>query len=305
MGIKTLKRKVRHLLNGLYYNYFDYTVKNYYVILNFHQVTEKFDPKYHIKGTWTDIGLFEDTIQQLKQEFQIIPLKEGINLVNSHKLKGKLLSITFDDGDKSISNVIPILKKYSAPATFFINTAYLSNNTYSYQVLRYFNSFIGSEKNSEINFLLENSAKFRNTNDTDFYNKYRNTFLYFRNNLKDEIDFVIDEKILTSLDPTLFTIGLHGHEHERFGMMDNEWQLNDLRKNISILSSYKAFTPIFAVPFGRPWDWNDYTIKISLDLKLELLFHDFGINYKKEIGFKRIPADGKKINQILYYSLLR
>ena len=105
------------------------------------------------------------------------------------------------------------------------------------------------------------------------------------------------------MDYSLFEIGLHGHEHERFAMMPFEWQLNDLKKNIEILSSFKTYKPIFAIPFGKPWDWDYDTIKSIIQFNLDFVFHDSEINFKKEVGFKRIPADGKNLNQLLYNSL--
>jgi peptidoglycan/xylan/chitin deacetylase (PgdA/CDA1 family) len=272
------------------------------MIINFHQITEHFDPQYHLKGTWTNINKFERLIVQLKNKFKIIPLSEGIKIVKDNKLKDKLLSITLDDGDQSINNLIPVLKKYNIPATFFINTAYLSNREYSYTLLNYLND--KREKyDNKFNFLIDNFPVFRNTLVPEFYHNYRKNFLELRSQIKEKINFTIEESFLTDLDYSLFDLGLHGHQHERYGMMPLEWQQNDLKKNIEILSSFNNYKPIFAVPYGKPWDWDDNTIKTAFQFNLDVVFHDSGINFNKEVGFKRVPADGKNFQQLLYSSL--
>jgi len=272
------------------------------VIINFHQITEYFDPQFHLEGTWTNINHFEKLLIELRKKFKIIPLSEGINIVKNNKLNDRFLSITFDDGDQSIKNVIPILKKYNIPAAFFINTAYLSNKEYGYQLLNFLNDKRNIYEN-KFDSLIDNFKVFRNTLDKEFYIKYRNNFLALRSLIDDKINFVVDESFLTNLDYSLFELGLHGHEHERYGMMSLEWQQNDLRRNIEILSSFKAYKPIFAIPYGKPLDWDDNTIRTAIQFNLDFVFHDSGINFKKEVGFKRIPADGKNIHQLLYNSL--
>lgn len=302
MYSKLIKRKIKFNLNKICFNYTTYLFKNYFMIINFHQISEHFNPQFHFEGTWTSINEFEKLIIKLKKKFKIIPLSEGINIVKNNKLNDRFLSITFDDGDQSIKNVIPILKKYDIPATFFINTAYLSNKEYGYQLL----GFLNDKRNiygNKFDSLIDNFKVFRNTLDKEFYIKYRNNFLALRSLIDDKINFVVDESFLTNLDYSLFELGLHGHEHERYGMMSLEWQQNDLRRNIEILSSYKGYKPIFAIPYGKPWDWDDNTIRTAIQFNLDFVFHDSGINFKKEVGFKRIPADGKNMNQLLYNSL--
>ena len=185
---KSLNRIIKHNINGLYYNYTTYIFKNYFLIINFHQITNLFDPQFHLRGTWTNINDFEKLIIKLKERFKIISLSEGINIVKNNKLNDKFLSITFDDGDQSIKNVIPILKKYNIPATFFINTAYLSNKEYGYQVLNYLNDKRDTYGN-KFDFLIDNFKIFRNTFDKQYYDNFRNNFLDLRSYIVRENKF--------------------------------------------------------------------------------------------------------------------
>ena len=70
-------------------------------------------------------------------------------------------------------------------------------------------------------------------------------------------------------------MGLHGAEHERFPMMNVDWQRQNILKNIYALSHLKSYKPIFAIPFGRPHNWTIETIKICIELDLEIVFKEF------------------------------
>lgn len=296
---KYIKRTIKNKLNSIFFVHINRVVKNYFMIINFHQLSEKYDPRLHWDGTWTNINNFENLLLELKNHYKIIPLSEGIYMTKKSEIKDKLLSITFDDGDQSLKSVLPILSRHNIPATFFINTAYLSNKNYSYQVLKYLvhKKEIYGDKPQ---LLLNKFKSFRNTRDKLFYDQFRNEFLELCKFIHEKINLIVDETFLSTIDASLFELGLHGHEHERYSMMSEDWQENDLKKNIELLSSYKSFRPIFAIPYGKPWDWDNRTIKIALNNGLDILFHDSGINVKNEVGFKRIPADGKNYKQLFY-----
>ena len=92
-------------------------------ILIYHSVFYETDP--FRKGD-VDIKTFEWQVQLLKQIYNVIPLSEAINLLKNNKLPPRSACITFDDGYADNAEIaLPILKKYSVPATFFIATRYL------------------------------------------------------------------------------------------------------------------------------------------------------------------------------------
>jgi peptidoglycan/xylan/chitin deacetylase (PgdA/CDA1 family) len=104
---------------------------------------------------------------------------------------------------------------------------------------------------------------------------------------------------LANLDGEQFAIGAHGHEHQRFSMMPLEWQLHDLRENVRVLSQFRGYRPVFAVPFGRSWDLTRETIYIARGQGLEVVLADGGINLGAGNSYQRIPSDGQIIRRLV------
>jgi peptidoglycan/xylan/chitin deacetylase (PgdA/CDA1 family) len=71
-----------------------------------------------------DRELFENVIVWFKKNgFRFLTLQEFLsNLHNKRKIKGAIW-LSFDDGyEENMTNVLPVLKQYQVPATFFIST---------------------------------------------------------------------------------------------------------------------------------------------------------------------------------------
>jgi len=66
---------------------------------------------------------FEEHIKYINRRYSPIPLTELIKRIDSKILKGDEICVTFDDGYRdNLTNALPILEKYSTPATIFITT---------------------------------------------------------------------------------------------------------------------------------------------------------------------------------------
>jgi peptidoglycan/xylan/chitin deacetylase (PgdA/CDA1 family) len=113
----------------------------------------------------------------------------------------------------------------------------------------------------------------------------------------------VDWDFLASLNKSLFSVGLHGHEHQRFSMMSPEWQAESIDKNLEILSELDTFEPIFAIPFGRPHDFTRETIQIALQRELRILLANGGVNKSFSVGYDRIPADGRDVLELYWDEL--
>ncbi|WP_157593165.1 polysaccharide deacetylase family protein [Rufibacter tibetensis] len=73
---------------------------------------------------------FEQQLTFLKRHFNVIPLSELAEVVARKKIKRKTVSITFDDG--YVDNYVtakPLLEKYGLPATFFIASGNIGQET--------------------------------------------------------------------------------------------------------------------------------------------------------------------------------
>lgn len=86
---------------------------------------------------------------------------------------------------------------------------------------------------------------------------------------------------LRALEPSLFEIGLHSHEHKNFSKISIEEAQKDLEENIHILERENiTFSKIFAYPYGR------YPKKTSERQKFFQMLKDLGIEYGVRIGNK-------------------
>jgi peptidoglycan/xylan/chitin deacetylase (PgdA/CDA1 family) len=138
----------------------------------------------------------------------------------------------------------------------------------------------------------------RNTQDSLLYNKGREAMERLGPMGLEEPAWV-SPAFLRGLDPRLFTVGLHGHEHQRFSMMNADWQKRDLMANLEQLADLPCYAPLFAVPFGRHGDWGIETKEIAEELGLTMLLADGGLNDGPSDLIRRIPSDNLRLFEIL------
>ena len=305
-----IKDKVYRILSrGFTYNLFNINIKlnkknrPFIVIFNYHQIYKKFDNRYHHSRKFTEINFFEKQIIWLNKNYKIIPLYQAIQLANQNIIEDHYVCITVDDGDKSILDTMIILEKYNIPATFFINSDYLDNQGANWNGIYHYIDNSKDHQHLLTNAVKDNITRLRNTQDDKFYNYHAKQIKALFVNIQDELDLFVSSDALKNINTTLFDVGLHGAEHERFSMMSVDWQRQNILKNIHSLSHLKSYKPIFAIPFGRPYDWTNETIKICIELGLEIVFTDGSINYSKSVGYNRIPADGRCLKQLLENNL--
>lgn len=93
-------------------------------ILIFHRVLAKPDPLFPAE---VDTARFGAIVSWVAQWFNLLPLDEAAVRLARHTLPARAACITFDDGyGDNVTNALPILQQYGAPATFFIATGYLN-----------------------------------------------------------------------------------------------------------------------------------------------------------------------------------
>lgn len=92
-------------------------------ILIYHRVLPQADPVF---GDEVDQARFEWHMALLARCFNVLELEEAVRRLQSGKLPPRAACITFDDGYRDNHDVaLPVLKKWSLPATFFVATGYL------------------------------------------------------------------------------------------------------------------------------------------------------------------------------------
>ena len=74
----------------------------------------------------TDREAFKRLLSSLEARYQIVALSEGFRAVKSGNVNGPLLTLTFDDGDKTVSNnCLPELRSRSIAACLFVCTGFV------------------------------------------------------------------------------------------------------------------------------------------------------------------------------------
>ena len=100
------------------------------MVINFHGVTDVIGNRFNNRHL--DVNEFEKTVKYFKNNFEVVSLKELFSLHQSQqKPKRKTIAITFDDGyENNFTKALPVLKKYSVPATFYLISKGLEDDNY-------------------------------------------------------------------------------------------------------------------------------------------------------------------------------
>ena len=92
------------------------------IVLAYHRVLPVADPM--LPGT-IDAQGFEQHMALLADAFNVLPLAEACQRLSRGTLPARAVCITFDDGYADNEEVaLPILKRYTLPATFFVATVF-------------------------------------------------------------------------------------------------------------------------------------------------------------------------------------
>lgn len=97
-----------------------------------HHVCEHFDADVMYACDWMALDEFKKKINELrKQGYQFISLTEAYNYLKKDYFRRKRYAVlTFDDGYKSLTEVLCWLEEQQIPATLFINGKYLDGKSY-------------------------------------------------------------------------------------------------------------------------------------------------------------------------------
>ena len=84
---------------------------------------------YSHSGMVVEKDTFDIQMKYLKENFQVLPIKELVDGLSKQKSNGRpQCAITFDDGWKdNFDHAFPILCKYKLPATIFLSTDYIDS----------------------------------------------------------------------------------------------------------------------------------------------------------------------------------
>ena len=97
-----------------------------------HHVCEQFDAEAMHRCDWMALDEFKQKINALRnQGYQFISLTDAYEYLKKDWFRRKKYAVlTFDDGYKSLKEVLPWLEEQQLPATLFINGKYLDCTSY-------------------------------------------------------------------------------------------------------------------------------------------------------------------------------
>lgn len=97
-----------------------------------HHVCEQFDVETMYPCDWMALSEFKQKIKDLhNQGYQFISLMDAYNYLKTDLCRRKKFAVlTFDDGYKSLLEMLPWLKEQNIPITLFINGKYLDGKSF-------------------------------------------------------------------------------------------------------------------------------------------------------------------------------
>jgi peptidoglycan/xylan/chitin deacetylase (PgdA/CDA1 family) len=93
-------------------------------VVNYHRILAAPDPMLESEP---DIEVFRWQMALLARCFNVLPLPDALAALDAGCLPPRALSITFDDGYRSVHDLaLPVLLEYKLPATVFVTSGYIN-----------------------------------------------------------------------------------------------------------------------------------------------------------------------------------
>ena len=105
--------------------------RDHFVILMYHRIIPKEKVDWKVQsGMYVDPVTFDIHMQYLKDNYEILPLNEVLNLNHIIAKNNKMsVFLTFDDAWRdNYEYAFPLLEKYKIPATIFLPTGYIGTD---------------------------------------------------------------------------------------------------------------------------------------------------------------------------------
>jgi peptidoglycan/xylan/chitin deacetylase (PgdA/CDA1 family) len=262
---------------------------NKFVILLFHGVIEKhIHPVRNYNRKHIEASYFEKIIKEFSDFGNAISMDELVTLKeNNSTIKDNTFLVTFDDGFlNNLEIAAPILTKYSVPATFYVTTDFIDNNSMSWidriefviektnkkTILLPWRTEIFSIENEANKIrLLDEIRRFIKSNST--FNKEEFITQIYAQLEEEEIyssEDILDKKMnwneLKMLsDNPLFIIGGHTHTHPILSFLDSKKLDDEIAICLNMLKKKGGIKTVhFSYPEGQSIHYNkDVIVKLK------------------------------------------
>lgn len=250
------------------------------LIVNFHGVTSISGNRFNNRHL--DVNDFERLIIYFKKNFEIVPLKELFEIHSKNqKPAKKTIAITFDDGYiNNFTQALPILKKYNVPATFYLISKGLQDESYyvwpdiidliqknvkqdiilNSHVFKFPDFFCVELQKSLVDFLKSAGSK-----RDSYVNELVLSFSYYKEIAKqfpELIELIRNSDFHNYSQEPLIEYGSHTHAHYNLEYLNDEECRFELRESKRIIEEFTGKKVIsLAFPDGS---YSKRTIEIAL-----------------------------------------
>ena len=272
-GIKHIAKKLL-LKTGLFKFVLN---RDQFFILPYHSVVE------HPNGFFPENSLssFKKQMAHLAKHYRVIDFETLMDRIQKGRSLHRCVVITFDDGFLDNYKLAgPVLKKYNLPATVFLTTDFINNQTIPWFIKFRF-AFMTTEKE---NIRMQDGELVLNFPLTTSQEKFSasNRFMAHLRGLTDPVrahwldsifdelgihDFSCLENMMLNWDQIRemskqgFSFGAHTVSHPVLSQLDVERATQEIADSKKIIESYLDKTVIsFAYPFGK---LDDFSIELT------------------------------------------
>lgn len=225
-----------------------------------------------------DLDRFHQQVRYLAKRRKLVPLQQIIEkLYSGDPIPYNWVAITFDDGYTDFyENALPILEKYSAPATLFVPTGVLDNK---YELfIDTLNRIIINASISELSLTFSNVnlnlplgtvAQKRDAvlkialNIREWDSDMRDRFIPELAGMCGVEDYSARQKIYATPDDLqqsseLVEIGSHTVSHCNLGAISTASAKTEVEDSKEVLEkAWRKPVVSFAYPYGKPWSFNE------------------------------------------------
>jgi peptidoglycan/xylan/chitin deacetylase (PgdA/CDA1 family) len=283
------------------------------VVPYYHMVSDTFVPHVNHLYRFRSVAEFTADVEFLLRHFQPVTLSDIVDALNGTRtLNHSCFHLTFDDGFREMHDIVaPILQRLGAPATFFLNTAFLDgggiahHNALSLLLDRFQSSQPGLTAATLQRFesLLPAQSGVNATPRARILSiRYADKALVqvLARTLGVDIDqyvsetqpYLSSEQIVTLLKNG-FNIGAHSHDHPLYADLPLPQQLLQTRMSMQLLDTRFGLRPrAFAFPHTDSGVEDEFFTEVFSEPLLDVSFGTAGlVSHSHERNIERVNME--------------
>lgn len=237
------------------------------IVPYYHMVSDNYVPHVNRLYRFRTIAEFTADVEYLLRHFQPVTLSDIVDQLNGTRtLKRPSFHLTFDDGFREMYDVVaPILQRAGAPATFFINTAFVDGGGLAHHnalsvlldrlqsnpspvIFQRAASLLPAEESDQTN-LRARILSIRQTEKSLVRSLAETLELDLDQYIRQNQPYLSSEQIAALLDRG-FGIGAHSHDHPRYSDLPLSEQIGQTLMSMDFLETRFGIKPkAFAFPY--------------------------------------------------------